>query len=297
MRVYFPALLLCILSLSTLAADKPQTFDVWPGKAPGEKGDIGPEKLMPPGKDKRPVERLANVTRPTLTVYQPPEGTRTGTAVLVCPGGGYHILAMDLEGTEVAQWLNSIGVTAIVLKYRVPRREGQPKHQAPLQDAQRAMSIVRSNAAEWAYNPKRIGILGFSAGGHLSAAVSTNHDQRTYKPIDEIDKTSNRPDFTVLLYPGYLVADEGKSPEKGLAPEIRVSKDTPPMFLAHAQDDPILPENSIQMFLALKRAKVPAELHIYSSGGHGFGLRKSEHACSTWPARCEEWLKAQGMLK
>ena len=167
------------------------------------------------------------------------------------------------------------------------------KHDAPLQDAQRAMSLVRSKAAEWKIDPERIGILGFSAGGHLSATTSTNSDRRNYEPIDDVDKLSCRPDFAVLVYPAYLLKD--KSDE--LAPEVRISKDTPPVFFAHADDDPHSSDNSARMYLALKEAGVPCELHIYASGGHGFGLRQSEHPSCTWPARCAEWMKSQGLLQ
>lgn len=281
--------LLMTSGLSPAAA--PQTLAVWPGQAPGEKGDVGEEHLLPPQKEKRPVERLTDVTRPTITVYRPDPAQQNGTAVVVCPGGGYRILAVDLEGTEVAAWLNSIGVTAIVLKYRVPARKDQPKHLAPLQDAQRAVSLVRSRAAEWKIAPDRIGILGFSAGGHLSAATATNGDHRQYAPLDDVDKTSCRPDFAVLIYPAYLTAGDR------LAPEISVDAKTPPVFFAHANDDRISAENSVAMFLALKRVKVPAELHVYAGGGHGFGLRPSENPCSTWPDRCRDWLKSRGLLQ
>lgn len=273
------------------AAEKPLVVEVWPGEAPGEKGDLGEEKTLPPRQGELPVTRLTNVTRPTLTVYQPPKDKNTGTAVVICPGGGYQILAIDKEGEEVAAWLNTLGVTGIVLKYRVPARKDQPKYQAPLQDAQRAMSLVRTHAKEWNIDPARIGILGFSAGGHLSAATATNHDKRNYDTIDEVDKASCRPDFAVLVYPAYLF--DGQQ----LSPEIRVDSSTPPVFFAHAGDDRISSENSIQMYLALKRCSVPAELHVYASGGHGFGLRPSANPCSTWPARCAEWLKSRGLLE
>ncbi len=281
-----------LLSTAAVAEEKQLRIRVWPAEAPGEKGDIGEEKVLPP-QGGRPVERLTNVSLPEIAVYPAPVGKNTGAAVLVCPGGGYNILAMDLEGTEVAEWLNSIGVTAFVLKYRVPRRTDREKHAASLQDAQRAMSLVRSRAEEWGVDPERIGILGFSAGGHLSAAAATNFDRRAYKTVDDADQTSCRPDFAVLIYPAYLTTGEGLT----LAPEIRVSDKSPPVFFAHAGDDRIGPENSIAMYLALKRAGVPAELHVYTRGGHGFGLRPSEHPASTWPARCEEWLRSQGILK
>lgn len=278
------------LVVSAKANDARSTFDVWPGKAPGEQGDIGEEMEQPPREGQREVIRLTNVTKPTITVYKPPQEKDTGAAVLICPGGGYGILAWDLEGTEVAEWLNSIGVTGIVLKYRVPRRKDRAPHDAPLQDAQRAMSLVRSKADDFKIDPQRIGILGFSAGGHLSAATSTNYDKRNYEPLDEIDKVSCRPDFAVLVYPAYLMADDG------LAPEIRVTPESPPTFFAHAGNDGISSENSIRMYLALKAAKVPAELHVYATGGHGFGLRPSDDPCSTWPASCERWLRRQGLL-
>lgn len=269
----------------------PSTLAVWPGTAPGEKGDIGPEQFQPPHKEPRPIQRLTNVTHPTITVHKPDAAKDTGTAVVICPGGGYGILAVDLEGDEVAQWLNSIGVTGIVLKYRVPARKNQPRHLAPLQDAQRAVSLVRAHAAEWKIAADRIGILGFSAGGHLSAAAATNWDQRQYEPLDDVDRVSCRPDFAVLVYPAYLIQKDGS-----LSPEIRVSAKTPPVFFVHAGNDGISPENSIRMFLALRAAKVPGELHVYATGGHGFGLRTSPNPCCTWPERCRDWLKSQGLL-
>jgi acetyl esterase/lipase len=243
-----------------------------------------------------PITLVTNVSKPTLTVYRPERAKDTGAAVVICPGGGYHILAWDLEGVEVATWLNKLGVTGIVLKYRVPRPPGSPKAKppvGPLQDAQRALSLVRSKAKEWNLDPKRIGILGFSAGGHLTAAAATNFDKRAYSPVDKIDKVSCRPDFAVLVYPAYLTA-----PDKDrLASDIRVRKECPPMFFAHAGDDGVTAENSVRMYLALKQAGVTAELHVYASGGHGFGLRPSKHPCSTWPKRCAGWLRAQGFLK
>ncbi len=245
--------------------------------------------------DSNHVKRISNVTRPTLTVFRPAKEKDTGAAVVIAPGGGYNILAWDLEGTEVATWLNSIGVTGLVLKYRVPRRPGSPKDQAPPQaqmDAQRAMSFVRSKAAEWHLDPKRIGMLGFSAGGHLTAWTSTNFDKRAYEPIDEVDKVSCRPDFTVLVYPAYLANKE----RDALVPEIRVTKQTPPMFFAHAWDDGVPAEGSILLFLALKKEKIPADLHVYATGGHGFGLR-GDKPCAKWPDRCAEWMKSQGFLK
>ncbi len=285
-----------ILAAPGRSADKPLVLEVWPGKVPGEDGKIGDEKVLDSKPGEKQVKRITNVSKPTLTVFRPAKDKDTGAAVLICPGGGYNILAWDLEGEEVAAWLNSIGVTGIVLKYRVPRRPNQAKGEPPLgpqQDAQRALSLVRSKAKEWGIDPQRLGILGFSAGGHLTAATATNFDKRTYEPVDEIDKLSCRPDFAVLIYPAYLMAKD----KDELNPEIRVRKDCPPMFFAHAGNDGVKADNSVLMYLALKRAGVPAELHVYTTGGHGFGLRPSSQLCSTWPQRCADWLRNQGIVK
>ena len=237
------------------------------------------------------VIRLANVSKPTITVFRPAADKNTGAAVVVCPGGGYSILAYDLEGTEVCQWLNSIGVTGVLLKYRVPVRAGRERYAAPLQDAQRAIGMVRSRAKEWGIDPKRIGILGFSAGGHLAAVASTNYGERTYPTVDAADAESCRPDFTILIYPAYLAA---KGEPTKLAPEVKVAADTPPAFIAMTEDDAA--ENAIAYLMALRHAKVPAELHLYPKGGHGYGLRPSPNEVSHWPDRAAEWMKASGLL-
>ncbi len=280
-----------LAALAVQAAEPATTLEVWPGPVPGEKAEVGKEHYLAEKPGQRQVQRLTNVSRPTIAVYRPDAAKDTGASVVICPGGGYSILAMDLEGTEVADWLNSTGVTGIVLKYRVPARKDQPRHLAPLQDAQRAVSLVRSKAAQWKLDPNRIGILGFSAGGHLAAATATNFDRRQYEAIDEIDKASCRPDFAVLVYPAYLTAGEK------LAPEIRVGPKSPPVFFVHAGDDRISPENSIRTYLALKQAGVPSELHVFASGGHGFGLRPSEHPSSGWPRLCEWWMRKSGLLE
>lgn len=278
-----------------VTADPSSVLQVWPGKVPGETGEIGPEKVQDSKPGEKPVKRLTNISNPTISIFRPAKDKDTGAAVLICPGGGYNILAWDLEGEEVAAWLNGLGVTGIVLKYRVPRRPNQAKDQpppGPLQDAQRALSLVRGKAKDWNLDPKRIGILGFSAGGHLTAAAATNFDKRAYEPIDDIDQVSCRPDFAVLIYPAYLIARD----KDVLNPDIRVRKECPPMFFAHASNDGVKADNSALMYLALKRVGVPAELHIYSTGGHGFGLRPSPNPCSTWPQRCADWLRTQGFL-
>ncbi len=290
-----PALLLGVLAVLNASASEPMAL--WPNGAPGETGDIGAERDMTKPDDglvagKR-VIRIGNVSAPTLTLYRPPPDKDTGAAVVVCPGGGYTILAMDLEGTEVCQWLNSAGVAAVLLKYRVPARKGLERYAAPLQDAQRALGLVRYHAAEWHIDPRRIGIMGFSAGGHLSAAASTRFEKRSYEPVDEADQARCRPDFAMLIYPAYLVRKQG--PE--VAPELTVTSNTPPTFIVQAEDDPVHVENSLFYYLALKNAKVPAEMHLFASGGHGYGLRESDKAVISWPKRAEEWMRGLGVLE
>ena len=275
-----------------------EVIDLWPGTAPGDVADLGVEhdstKPGPNGQPEDGVIRLANVSKPTITIYRPERAINTGAAVIVCPGGGYSILAMNLEGTEICQWLTSIGVTAILLKYRVPVRKGRPRFEPPLQDAQRALGIVRQQGAGWGVDPHRVGILGFSAGGHLSAAASTNYETRTYPAVDDADRQNCRPDFTVLIYPAYLTPDADRT---RLADEIKVDAKTPPAFVVMTADDPVHMENAMVYTLALKNAHVPVELHLYPNGGHGYGMRPSDKSVSHWPERAAEWLKSQGWLK
>jgi acetyl esterase/lipase len=278
-------------------ASGPKQIPLWPQGAPGEKGDIGPEAdTTKPNGDLvagRRVIRLGNVSVPTLTVYQPDPAKKTGAAVVVFPGGGYNILAMDLEGTEVCEWLNSIGVTGVLVKYRVPARQGLSRYAAPLQDAQRAVGLVRTHAAEWGIDPHRVGVLGFSAGAHLSAALSNNYATRSYPAVDAADQADCRPDFAVLTYPGGLTQRE--TADK-LGPEVTPSAKTPPTFLVQAEDDPVRVENSLLYFQALKTAKVPAEMHLYAKGGHGYGLRATENPVTRWPELVEAWMRALGVL-
>ncbi len=293
-----------LATMASLQAAESVVIDIWPGKPPGDVGIAGEEKifeLQVKGKlyevGGKPTHWVTNVTKPTLTVYPAPQDKNTGIAMIVCPGGGYHNLGWDVEGEEVAAWLNSIGMTGIILKYRCPRREGDIKGLPPLgpvKDAQRALSLVRSKAKEWSIDPQKIGMVGFSAGGHLVGAAATNFEKRTYESLDEIDKISCRPDFAVMLYSGYFKVDE----PAGLSPTIRVTPAAPPLFIVHATDDPISAvDHSVTMYLAMKKAGVPAELHVYATGGHGFGVRKVGHPCETWTDRCTDWLRSRGILE
>jgi acetyl esterase/lipase len=230
-----------------------------------------------------------------MTVYSP-RGPNSGAAVIVFPGGGYNVLAIDLEGTEACDWLTSTGVTCVLLKYRVPCVKSGPYRdcRTALEDAQRAVGLVRFQAARWHIDPHKIGVLGFSAGGHMVAAVSTHFEERLYRPVDAADKQSCRPDFAVALYPGHLaVREEGFA----LNPDIQVGPRTPPTFLVQAADDPIDPvKNSLVYYAALRKAGVPAEMHVYVKGGHAFGLRRTESPITAWTELAEKWLGAMGMI-
>jgi acetyl esterase/lipase len=284
------------------SATEPLVVDLWPGKAPGDVGINGQEtSRIHPSPLVGPTRLVTNVTRPTLTIYRPAADRNTGTAMLICPGGGYWDLYWELEGEEVAAWLNSLGMTGIILKYRCPRRPGDVTGEPPMGpqlDAQRAVRLVRGRAAEWGIDPGRIGIVGFSAGGHLALATATGFSRPLYPPIDAIDELSGRPDFAVLCYSGYLkVKDKDE-----VRPGLRIPADTPPIFLAHASDDKEShggsdAANSVVMYLALKRAGVPTELHVYATGDHDFGVRQDEKLPSSWTRLCVNWLRSQGLLK
>jgi acetyl esterase/lipase len=296
------SLLVGLLLISPARAEKPQLVELWPGKVPGDVGINGKEtSRIHQSPLVGPTKLITNVTKPTLTVFQPARDKNTGTAMLICPGGGYWDLYWELEGEEVAAWLNSLGMTGIILKYRCPRRPGDIRGEPPLGpqlDAQRAVSLVRSRAAEWGIDPKRIGIVGFSAGGHLALATATGFAKRTYEPIDAIDEVTCRPDFAVLCYSGYLKAKD----KDEIRPDLHIPANTPPIFLAHASDDKesyggSIAENSAIAYLALKRAGVPAELHIFATGDHDFGVRQNEKLPSSWTQLCVKWLRSQSLLK
>lgn len=239
------------------------------------------------------VTRVSNVSTPTITIYHPVQELACGTAMIVCPGGGYGILAYDLEGTEICYWLNDLGITAVLLKYRVPRREGREKHEAPLQDAQRAISYVRANSEKLNVHPERIGIMGFSAGAHLSAIASNSYQARAYPYVDEADLASRRPDFCLLVYPAYL---DGKT-FGTIAPELKVTARTPPTMLVQTQDDKSYINSSLFYYFALKEAGVPVEMHLYSKGGHGYGLRDTEATVNEWPDRAETWMRSLELIE
>ena len=290
-QLFLPFALALALAL-TLSAPAAEPIKLWPGKAPGETKDIPAEKYLDK-KGPNDVKRLGNVSEPTITVYSPPKDKNTGTAVVVAPGGGYSILAIEHEGSQVCEWLTEQGVTAVLLKYRVPKRDAQsPDNLAMVQDAQRAIKLVRGMSKELGVDPTRVGMLGFSAGGHLTVCTALAKD-RTYKLVDATDdEYSHLPNFAVLVYPAYLTDKEGK-----LKPEFEVTKGSPPMFFAHSSDDPVTSEGSVAMYLALKKAGVPAELHLYATGGHGYGMKKIPHPCASWPDRAGDWMKARGLLE
>jgi acetyl esterase/lipase len=277
---------------------------IWPATVPaGRPGAAAETIATAPGKvADQPWLYIENVSQPTLTVYSP-EGKNTGAAVIVFPGGGYRILAIDLEGTEVCDWLTARGITCVLLKYRVPNGEPgwdqecgcdlRTGSSRPLEDAQRTISLVRFHAADWHIDPHKIGVLGFSAGGHMVATVSTHFAKRVYKDVDSADRESARPDFAVALYPGHLFDyKKGK-----LFADIPVTGNTPPTFLLHAENDNVDgPSHTLSYYEALKNAGVPAELHMYAEGRHGFGLRPTQFPITAWPRLVETWLQTIGMI-
>lgn len=276
---------------------------IWPGTAPHAQPVAGPEVMSLETKSLvagRPWAYVGKVSRPTMTIYSP-QGKNTGAALVVFPGGGYWILAIDLEGTEICDWLASSGITCVLLKYRVPgeglspRSGAYPRSPMALEDAQRTVGLVRFHAADWHVDPHKIGVLGFSAGGHLVAAISTNFQKRLYRAIDAADKESCRPDFAVALYPGHMLENTFKGSE--LNTYVPVNGQTPPTFLLQAEDDPVdTVKNSLVYYTALKKAGVPVEMHLYAQGGHGFGLRRTNLPITEWPRLVETWLRTIGMI-
>jgi acetyl esterase/lipase len=294
-RTFLTLLAACLCVAGPLSAQQ-VTMPLWPQGVPEvtkmpapEHDSTGPNGALVAG---RPVIRLTDVSEPTLSVYKP-EGQNTGVAVLVFPGGGYGVLAYDLEGTEACTWLNSIGVTCVLVKYRVPYGGHYPQRLEDFEDAQRAMRITREHAAEWKINPHRIGVLGFSAGAHLAVVLSIHAEQKTYTPVDPADALEAKPNFALIIYPGYLAdAPTLTKTADGIDPDAT----TPPTFLVQAENDGVHVENALVYFQALKAVKVPAELHIFDQGGHGYGLRPTYMPITHWPALAETWLQTIHMI-
>jgi acetyl esterase/lipase len=301
------SLLLVVAALVTelprVNADQPDhIIDLWPGKPPGDSRTLEPERDMTKESDKliagRRIIKLGNVSIPQAHVYLPPVNRRTGASVVICPGGGFSILAWDLEGTEVAQWLNTLGVAAIVLKYRVPTRDQESRWLAPVQDAQRTVSLVRHHSKSWQLDADKVGVLGFSAGGLTAVKISLTN-KRFYTPVDVADETPFRPNRAILIYAAGLPTTAGQSgnesgSEDGQTAEHEdtVTPESPPMFIAHAFDDFVPVEGTANLLLALKRVGVASELHVYDAGGHGYGLRtRSDLPVTNWTAPCEAWLR------
>ena len=280
-----------ITSMQMQSQEKPLLL--FPNGAPGESGKLKQVDDLSGNKVAGcPVLRISNVSEPTLTFYPAPAEQNNGVTIIVNPGGGYNILAYNLEGSEICKRFNSHGINCVLVKYRVPRREGLEKHAAPLQDLQRAIAYTRSHAAEWNIDADKIGVMGFSAGAHLSAVASTNYGERTYPKIDSFDEVSLRPDFTILVYPAYLSGEHFS-----IAPELKVDANTPPTILIQTEDDRNYLDSSLFYYYALKEAKVPAAMHLYPSGGHGYGLRNTGHTVNEWPFRVLSWLRDIGMIE
>ncbi len=287
---FFPFILVSLLGFSLVAQKNEQVF-LWSGDAPDDvPGEVGEETVEVNG-----VKRVSNVTKPTISYYLADNEIANGTTVVVCPGGAYKILAIEHEGEDVCHWLNRLGIHAVLLKYRVPRRKNREPYAAALQDAQRAMSLVRQAGKSWKVPLTKLGIIGFSAGGNLAIRTATSFAKRTYDPFDLADQLSCRPDFALLLYPAYLISE---SEPMVLDPSIKITKNCPPMFFAHTGDDHIPAEGSVLTYLALEKAGVVgSELHIYPFGGHGFGLRSNKHPVTDWHARAQDWFVSLDLIK
>ena len=288
------AVAICGLSCSMLLAAERQELEIWPGELPSGSVQLDQGRIAKL-KSERTEERIRFVDRATLTFYPAPKETANQCAVIICPGGGYNILAWPKEGLEVAEWFNSIGVTAFVLKYRVPRRIPDKIHWEPMQDVQRAIRFVRHNAEKWNIDPDRIGTLGFSAGGHLTVMSGVQYDTRCYDRVDEADDLSCRPNFICPIYAAYL-GNNYSDRTAELGPLVTVTQDTPPTFMAVTWDDAMRGAQSALLFARLREHGVPAELHAYSRGGHGYGMRPSEHPVSNWNKHLQAWLQTSGFL-
>jgi acetyl esterase/lipase len=301
-QTFFAAVVVCGGLSAQTAAWQPSPghtqVPIWPKEASNAQPLAGPERMKtvkdPQVAGGEPWLQVDNVSQPTMTVYSP-KGKNTGVAVVVFPGGGYRVLAIDLQGTEICDWLTAKGITAVLLKYRVPSPTVGPYRDSPmaLEDAQRTVGLVRSHAAEWNIDPQKIGVIGFSAGGHMVTTISTHFEKRLYPAVDAADKESCRPDSAIALYPGHLSIDDTNFE---LNPDVRVTSKTPPTFLVHAQDDAVNSvNNSLVYYIALKKSGVPVEMHLYAEGGHAFALRRTKLPITDWPQLVEKWLGTIGM--
>lgn len=261
------------------------TLEIWPKSALAANASVEAERPEPDRGDS--VIRISNITDPTIMIFQSEKSQSKTPAVIICPGGGYDYLALNKEGTKIAKWFNSIGITGIVLKYRVPKQSDNA-----FKDIQRAMCVVRFNADQWKIDPDKIGCIGFSAGAHLCARLSGDFDNKSYDTVDEKDALSCRPDFTILMYLAGVIDNRNN-----LSREIKVSSKNPPAFIVQTQDDPVHVENSIYYYAALQKAKVPSEMHIFPSGGHGYGIEAGDSTVSIWPRLCEKWLRQNGIIE
>ncbi|MFO7901097.1 MAG: alpha/beta hydrolase [Planctomycetota bacterium] len=288
-------LLTATMSATLLPAAEKPVVTLWPRGLPKDAKPLAPDRVAKL-QAKQTAERITYVGEPTLTIYEAAGEKANGCGVVICPGGGYNILAWPKEGLELAEWFNTFGVTAGVLKYRVPRRDPNRPHWEPLQDAQRAMRVMRGRAGEWNVDPNRVGIMGFSAGGHLAVMAGTHYDQKTYDPMDAMDQLSARPDFMCPIYAAYLGNDyHDDRPEIGTL--VNITEQTPPTFVAATLDDRYRGVQAALLLAKFKEAGVPAEAHIYSAGGHGYGIRSSDLPVSTWHLRLKDWMRAGGLLK
>jgi endo-1,4-beta-xylanase len=279
-----------IAAVAAPAAEKGEEVRLWPHGAPGSEGIAAKEVVMPRD-DSHAYIRLSSIHNPSILVYLPPKEKATGAAIVIAPGGGHQFLAMDVEGYEIVDWLNSHGIAGFILKYRLARDMSKdPKANYTvignaLPDAQRAMRLVRSRAAEWGVDPHRVGFMGFSAGGEVAALMETRFDAGNPSAADPIDRLSSRPDFSLIVYPGFRLDEIAEVP-----------KDAPPAFLVCATDDPSHVVTTANLYLALQKARIPAEMHLYQKGGHGFGMRDKQAPVTTWNDRLLDWLNSGGYL-
>ena len=288
------SVLLVLAIVATAAADQYPTIRLWPNGLPADAKPVDPDRIAEL-QAKQTAERITYVDDPSLTVLQAPVDKANGCGVVVFPGGGYNILAWPKEGLELGKWFNSIGVTAAVLKYRVPRRDPEKPHWEPFQDAQRAIRLMRKNADKWQVDPTRVGVMGFSAGGHLAFMTGTHFNDKTYERVDDADDLSARPDFLCPIYAAYL--GEGYRDDRAqLGSLVKITSETPQTFMAVTMDDKFRGVQAAMMLAEFKKAKVPAEAHIYASGGHGYGIRPSDNPVSTWNHRLHDWMRARGLL-